>query len=195
VIYITLQNTKTIHGSQIQFSLLQKFLQMSVIRVKSCDEKEFVLPEKVAKMSKTLGDLLHQLGSQDKDEDAIPLSKISSEVLEKVVEWMIYHTENENVDEGQYFEENDGGKTAKIDEIYLWDREYVKRNYANIFDIIQAANYLDIKDLLKLACRRVAKMLQGKTPEEIRIMFNIQNDLTPAEEEQIRKENDWFIEK
>jgi S-phase kinase-associated protein 1 len=41
----------------------------------------------------------------------------------------------------------------------------------------------------------VAKMLQGKTPEEIRIMFSIQNDLTPAEDEQIRKENDWFIEK
>jgi S-phase kinase-associated protein 1 len=193
VIYTTLQNTKTIHGVNHQ-SILQKFLKMSTIRVKSCDGKEFVLPEKVAKMSKTLGDLLHQLGSQDKDEDAIPLSKISREVLERVVEWMIYHTENENVDE-EHFVQNDGGKTAKIDEIYLWDREYVKRNYVNIFDIIQAANYLDIKDLLKLACRRVAKMLQGKTPEEIRIMFSIQNDLTPAEEEQIRKENAWFIEK
>ena len=34
-------------------------------------------------------------------------------------------------------------------------------------------------------------MIKGKTPEEIRVMFNIKNDLTPEEEEQIRKENDW----
>lgn len=32
-------------------------------------------------------------------------------------------------------------------------------------------------------------MIKGKTPEEIRKLFNIQNDFTPEEEAQIRKEN------
>ncbi|KAJ1968601.1 suppressor of kinetochore protein mutant, partial [Dimargaris verticillata] len=54
-----------------------------------------------------------------------------------------------------------------------------------------AANFLDIKPLLNLGCKAVAKMLKGRTPEDIRSTFNIPNDFTPEEEEQIRKENQW----
>lgn len=32
-------------------------------------------------------------------------------------------------------------------------------------------------------------MIKGKQPEEIRKLFNIQNDFTPEEEAQIRREN------
>jgi len=33
-------------------------------------------------------------------------------------------------------------------------------------------------------------MLKGKTPEEIRKLFNIENDFTKEEEDQVRKENE-----
>merc|ERR1712072_1414082 len=65
---------------------------------------------------------------------------------------------------------------------------------AKKFDMILAANYLDIKDLLELTCEKVASMIKGKTPEEIRKVFNTQNDFTPAEEDEIRKENQWAFE-
>ena len=45
---------------------------------------------------------------------------------------------------------------------------------------MQAANYLNIKSLLDLTCKTVADMIKGKTPEEIRAHFNIQNDFTPV---------------
>lgn len=59
----------------------------------------------------------------------------------------------------------------------------------------QAANYLDIKGLLDVTCKQVANMIKGKTPDEIRKTFNIKNDFTTAEEEQVRKENEWCEEK
>jgi hypothetical protein len=34
-------------------------------------------------------------------------------------------------------------------------------------------------------------MIKGKSPHEIRKTFNITNDFTPEEEEQIRRENEW----
>lgn len=56
--------------------------------------------------------------------------------------------------------------------------------YCNLV-VFQAANYLDIKGLLDVTCKTVANMIKGKSPEEIRKTFNIKNDFTPAEEEQV----------
>lgn len=63
-----------------------------------------------------------------------------------------------------------------------------------MFEIILAANYLDIKPLLDLGCRTVAGMMKGKSAEEIRKLFNIKNDFTAEEEAQIRRENEWAEE-
>ena len=37
-----------------------------------------------------------------------------------------------------------------------------------LFELILAANYLDIKSLLDLTCAKVASMIKGKNTEEIR---------------------------
>jgi S-phase kinase-associated protein 1 len=37
-------------------------------------------------------------------------------------------------------------------------------------------------------------MMKGKTPDEIRKLFNIKNDFTLEEEEEIRRENRWAFE-
>lgn len=46
-----------------------------------------------------------------------------------------------------------------------WDAEFVKVDQSTLFDLILAANYLNIKGLLDLTCQTVAQMIKGKTPE------------------------------
>ncbi|THG98680.1 hypothetical protein EW026_g3537 [Hermanssonia centrifuga] len=70
-------------------------------------------------------------------------------------------------------------------------KKFITVDQEMLFEIILAANYLDIKPLLDVGCKTVANMIKGKTPEEIRKLFNIVNDFTPEEEAQIKKENEW----
>ena len=60
-----------------------------------------------------------------------------------------------------------------------------------LFELILAANYMDVKALLDLCCAKVASMMKGKPAEAIRKTFNIVNDFTPEEEEAIMAENKW----
>ena len=63
-----------------------------------------------------------------------------------------------------------------------------------IFSLIVAANYLNYKEMLTYLCQVIANKIKGKSPEEIRAEFNIKNDFTPEEEEEIRRENAWAFE-
>ncbi|KAM0945388.1 putative SKP1/BTB/POZ domain superfamily, SKP1 component, dimerization [Dioscorea sansibarensis] len=56
---------------------------------------------------------------------------------------------------------------------------------------MQAAHKLEMTKLLDLTCQRVADMMKGKTVEEMRETFNIKNDYTKEEEDEIRRENPW----
>ncbi|GJN21383.1 hypothetical protein PR202_gb08853 [Eleusine coracana subsp. coracana] len=57
-----------------------------------------------------------------------------------------------------------------------------------------AANVLRIDKLLDLTCEAVADLIRGKTPEEIRSRFNIIDDYSEEEEEEVRRENSWAFE-
>jgi S-phase kinase-associated protein 1 len=58
--------------------------------------------------------------------------------------------------------------------------------------LILAANYLDIKSLLELGCKHLANEIKSKkTVQELRDRFGIENDYTPEEIEQVKKEMAW----
>jgi len=72
-----------------------------------------------------------------------------------------------------------------------WSEDFLKLDHATLFQLILAANFLNCQTLLDLACRDVADQIRGKTPEQIRSHFNIKNDFTGEEEEEVKKENAW----
>jgi S-phase kinase-associated protein 1 len=140
----------------------------------------------VAERSMLIKNLIEDLGDDAITSSPIPIPNVNDPVLRKVVEWCEHHRNDaaQSADE----ENESRKKTTDIDE---WDQKFMQVDQEMLFEIILAANYLDIKALLDVGCKTVANMIKGKSPEEIRKTFNITNDFTPEEEEQIRRENEW----
>ncbi|KAE9447369.1 hypothetical protein C3L33_20712, partial [Rhododendron williamsianum] len=158
------------------------------IVLKSSDGETFEVEEAVAVESQTIKHMI-----EDNCADtSIPLPNVTSKILAKVIEYCKRHVESAAKSEDK----------AVDDELKTFDTEFVNVDQAVLFDLILvrpsvfdlAANYLNIKSLLDLTCQTVADMIKGKTPEEIRKTFNIKNDFTPEEEEEVRRENAWAFE-
>lgn len=62
----------------------------------------------------------------------------------------------------------------------------------SLFELIKAANYLEIPNLVDVACKTVANMIKGKSPEQIRETFHIKDGFSADEQEQINKEKQMF---
>jgi len=110
-------------------------------------------------------------------EEPVNVNEISSSTLHKIVEYTVYHKDHHGIN-------------TPFSEIDNWDREFLNLNQPALFALILAANNLGYKRLVDLTCKKVADMMRGKSSEEIRSIFNIRNDFTPQEEEQMRRENE-----
>ncbi|KAI3836972.1 hypothetical protein MKW98_005305 [Papaver atlanticum] len=108
-------------------------------------------------------------------DNGIPLPNVTSKILDKVIEYCRKH--DDHVDE------------KEKEDIKNWDAEFVKVDQSVLFNLILAANFLNIKNLLDLTCQTVTDMLKGKTPEVIRKTLNIEKDFTLEEEHEVRREN------
>ena len=155
--------------------------KMKMITLRSSDSEEFEVEEAVAMESQTIRHMIED----DCADNGIPLPNVNSKILAKVIEYCNKHVHAAAEDATNA---SGGGEDLKN-----WDAEFVKVDQATLFDLILAANYLNIKGLLDLTCQTVADMMKGKTPEEIREIFHIKNDLT-KEEDEIRRENQWAFD-
>ncbi|KAI4570050.1 hypothetical protein MJT46_007344 [Ovis ammon polii x Ovis aries] len=163
---------------------------MPSIKLQSSDGEIFEVDVEIAKQSVTIKTMLEDLGMDDEgDDDPVPLPNVNAAILKKVIQWCTHHKDDPPPPE------DDENKEKRTDDIPVWDQEFLKVDQGTLFELILAANYLDIKGLLDVTCKTVANMIKGKTPEEIRKTFNIKNDFTEEEEAQVRKENQWCEEK
>eukprot|EP00389_Voromonas_pontica_P008768 GDKH01013336.1.p1 GENE.GDKH01013336.1~~GDKH01013336.1.p1 ORF type:complete len:165 (+),score=37.55 GDKH01013336.1:142-636(+) len=154
------------------------------VKLTSQSGEVFEVDVEVAKMSKLIDGMIENMGD-DLDEN-IPLPNVKSNILAKVIEYCRHHKDNPPEEIVKPL------KSANLSEVVSeWDDQFVNVEQETLFELILAANYLDIKHLLDLTCAKVASMIKGKTPEEIRKQFNIVNDFTPEEEAQVREENKW----
>ncbi|XP_060858254.1 S-phase kinase-associated protein 1-like [Metopolophium dirhodum] len=162
---------------------------MPMIKLQSSDGKVFQVDFEIAKASVTIKTMVEHLGLEEKDEKIVPLPKVKAGILKKVIQWATYHKDDPPP------AEDDEGLEKRTDDICSWDMDFLKVDQCTLFELILAANYLGIKGLLNVTSKTIANMIKGKTPEEIRTNFSIKSDFTAAEEDKVRKENEWCEEK
>lgn len=154
---------------------------------------QFKVSREAAKMSGLIKDML-----EDQEGDAIiPVPNVTGRTLRFALDYIEHHHNNR----AEPIEKPLKGKIEDV--ISEWDKNFLythlvknhdEKQHETLIDVIMAANFLNIKDLLDLTCACVASMIKGKTPEQIRALFNIENDFTPEEEEKIKEENRWCEE-
>ncbi len=152
--------------------------ELEYVKLKSKQEEVFEVEAKAAFRSITIKNMIDDTGFQIH----VPVPMVDSSTLAKVIEYLKYHQQADD-------------KETPAEQRTIWDGNYVKVGDETLFNLILAANYLDIKPLLDLTCKAVADEIKGKTPEEIRTRFNIKNDFTPEEEEEVKRENAWCEER
>lgn len=159
-----------------------------MLTLQSNDGENHVVEKDIAERSVLIKNMVGDLGEETMTE-AIPIPNVNGAVLKKVIDWCSHHR-----NDPAPAAEDDSDSRKKTTDIDEWDQKFMQVDQEMLFEIILAANYLDIKQLLDVGCKTVANMIKGKSPEEIRKTFNIQNDFTPEEEDQIRRENEWAEE-
>ncbi|KAJ4724605.1 SKP1 [Melia azedarach] len=154
---------------------------IKTISLTTSDGQLFTVEESVALEFGTVKSFFED--NSDAVEDAvIPLPNVSGDVLTKVIIYCRKHLE---------FRKHSTPK----EEVKSFNRGFVQDESTDmIMEIVLAANYLNVKDLLELMEDTVADRIKNKSVEYVRELFGIANDFTPEEEESIRKEYAWAFE-
>jgi S-phase kinase-associated protein 1 len=139
-------------------------------------------------VKETLGD------EEDDDEDEsslpdIPLPNVSADVLGKVIEYCKYYQDDE-----MRTIQTPLTSSRLEDLVQEWYAHFVKVDKNLLFDLVAAANFMDIKPLLDLTCLAVSILIKGKSAAELRQMFNISNEYSAEEKAQIARDNRLFEE-
>lgn len=83
-----------------------------------------------------------------------------------------------------------------LTEIPSWDQKFFsKLTKSQVFEMLQASSILGLTLLTEMLAKTVADQIRGKSPEEIRKEFNIENDFTTEEEEELKADTERMLER
>lgn len=141
------------------------------IKFKSSDGELFDIDPKLALEFGTIKILIESCPDIEgnRHEIIFPLQNIYADVARLVIEFATYHKDDLKsriaTDDEEYW---------VMDSICDWDVEFLNKvDQVTLFELISAANFLDYKPLLEATSKRMAKLITGKTDDEIIAYFNL----------------------
>lgn len=133
------------------------------LKLTSKDNKEFTTPKKHAFISV----LVKTSIENDENATEVPLPGVEGDILEMVVEYMTHHQGVEpSIVESPL-------KSTVMKEVCQddWDATFIDEIGVlrqDLYDLILAANYMDIKSLLHLGLAKVASLIKGQPLDKLK---------------------------
>lgn len=184
----------------------------SKVLLASNDGRVFTVEVEVARLFGIVRTMLDDsiITSGVDEVEAVPLVHVSGPILELVVKWAKHHQNKNSIRPEQLKQEGSGESVVNsrgyhfdqgaysgqpslrsIYDVDPWDSQFLGAlTPAKLQAVLEAANYLNIQQLLDSACKMIAQMIKGALespdgPEEVTSLMQI--PVPPLDEERRRK--------
>lgn len=151
----------------------------------SAEDEKITVPLNVAKMSKMVCDSMGEEEDEITDQE-FPIPKVSTDVLNRVVEYCTHYQTVEKMNKITLPFEDDDDTVLKIVK-QQWYADFVKNENDEDFKtnnkLISASNFMNISPLLDLACLSESVYIKGFSAEKLRELYNLPEPELIATEE------------
>ncbi len=150
------------------------------------------VPYDIIKISATISTMINDIDMPISELPVIPLSGVNERCLIDIIKFCTEHYHlppviPEPVSPAKARQPVKKQRVPKITFTPMEDKyKYIINDtmYA-MYQLILAVNYLDIPPMYNFLCRLIAQSFEGKTPEQIREMYGLPDDIPEAEKLEI----------
>jgi len=135
--------------------------ELTLVSCEEGDARSFKLERSAAMTC----NLIKSIVEGDSDVTKIEIKKVSADTLELIVAYLKHHNGKTPAEIAKPI------RSVKMEKIVEdeWDAKFINGlSKKAVFQLILGANYMDIKSLLHLGCAKIATLIKGKSPEEIK---------------------------
>lgn len=137
-----------------------------LIKIRTNDDHTLEVDGEDLRISNLINMLMEGVGKDEECEE-IPLHNVSYRVFKKVLTFTKHYVKDPMKTIEKPLIDNDIP-------VQTWYIDYVSvEPEKNLYEILEAASYLDIEPLQELLCARIASLIQGKECDELKKIFGL----------------------
>ena len=172
---------------------------MKVLNITTPDGQTFKAEWDIVQQSLTFKNMLElmEIQQESNTDDTIPITneEVTRENFKKALVWMEKNRGKPIVQKDEDEDELKPKEPVNWNHLDDWEKKFVDIPVSEMFPLLITANFLEIPGLLNLMCKAVALQIQGKSVEEIRTTFNVEDPKwSPEELQKLKEENAWAYE-
>ncbi|XP_003746053.1 S-phase kinase-associated protein 1-like [Galendromus occidentalis] len=137
---------------------------MDDIILESNDQVSFKVCLPIVRKMKALQVLFGDDALTDRQDRSIPLPKVNSECLRMILVWADHH-----VDDEAHL------SASQRQDLLEWESYFFSVSSSQLFELVSAADYLGLVDLVEAGCKVIAKLIRDKSTDQLRFILGIRD--------------------